>query len=254
MAKNERSYHGNTNPRVSIKKMDRVRKWADEIAAAPAETFQGMPVEPIGPPQFDDDRDIWERQTEEPQHLWHMFTVYRDMPTWNRTKRGVASVMDMSKGRGGVGTGDTILNASTMFRWDERVVAYDLAADKRMREELYQRRLSARVETAQLGHRMRVKANEALSALNTVVYKSVKNPETGEIERVIKSALSPNDIAKLADVGVKLERLALGEDSSALPPGSTLNLTQVNTQIIMSDEELIASASEIISGSARKIS
>lgn len=241
-------YHGKDVGAVS--KAGRIREWSEAVSLANANPqmvmteFGRVAVEEIGPARFADDREVWERQPGENDWHWHMFILYRDQASWDRTKKNVARLV---KSGGGSGTPETIVNLASMFRWDERVMAFDRSEDNRMREELYQRKLTARIETARVGRKMREKSLEALDVLDAIVYKQVKDPETGEVKRIMRSALSPSDIVKLADVGVKLERLALGEDEMALPPGATINLTQINTQLVgMSDEELVANARKII--------
>ena len=226
----------------------RTKAWADEVDRTPPQiisTEHGeYVVEAIGPVRFASDREIWERQHDEGDRHWQMFRLYRDLVPWERTKKAVARAMGLTTDND---TTETILQPATKYRWDERVIAFDMSEDKRMREELHQRRLSARIQTAHVGRQMREKALEAITILDAVVYKSIKNVETGETERVLKSNLSPSDIVRLADVGVRLERLALGEDDINIPPGSTFNLTQINTQFVgMSDEELVADARKVI--------
>lgn len=236
------------NPRAAAK---RARAWSDRTAKANAnpqtvlmQSGKKLIVTEIGPPQFANDRDIWERQPNESDRHWAMFMLFRDQPQWDRTKKEVGRMMKLSPGNG---TLRVIGQPATFNRWDERVAAYDIHCDTRMREELHQRRLTARIETAKIGRRMREKSAEALSALNAIVYVHTKDPVTGVVKKERRSAIKPSDIARLAEIGVKLERMALGEDDAAMPPGSIINMTQVNIQTTMSDEELLQSAAEIIS-------
>lgn len=229
----------------------RTREWAEKTTAANAEpdtvllsSGERVDVIEIGPMAFNNDRELWERQTTESDKHWEMFTLYRDQDQWSRTKRKVGVLLGLAPGNG---TPPVIRDPATFNRWDERVGAYDAHCDKRMREELFQRKLAARIKTAEVGRRMREKALAALDVLNAVVYVNIKDPLTGEVTREQRSAIKPSDITRLADVGVKLERLALGEDDSiASPYGSQINLTQINLQTGMTDEELLDSARKII--------
>lgn len=167
------------------------------------------------------------------------------MEPWKRSKQQVQRQLGMARSNG---TGTQVGHASTFFRWEERIQAFDAAEDRRMTEELYQRKLRARVATADVGQKMRSKAVEALSAMRAIVYKWVKD-ENGERVRVKRSALSPNEIVRLADIGVKLERLGLGENDTELGR-AVLSLTQVNQTVNISDQQLLEQAHEIIEARA----
>lgn len=228
----------------------RTKKWADKTAIANASPTiihdqhgKEYAIVAIGPIVFADDCEVWERQVEETDKHWEMFTLFRDQDPWSRTKVAVARGLGLDAGNG---TPPAINKPATKNRWNERVIAYDAYCDKRMREELFQRKLSARIKTAQIGRRMREKAAEALIALRPIIYVAIKDPETGAITHEKRSALKPGDIAKLAEIGVKLERMALGEDDTPMLPAASINLTQINITT-MTDEELLASASKIIS-------
>lgn len=236
------------NPRMAT---ERIRKWAARTAEANAtpetvlmQSGRELIVTEIGPVAFAEDRELWERQPDEGDKHWEMFTLYRDQPQWSRTKKEVGRLLGLSPGNG---TPPVLMQPATFNRWDERVTAYDIHCDARMREELFQRKLRARINTAKIGRRMREKASEALNALNAIVYVHVKDAVTGKTTKERRSALKPSDIARLAEIGVKLERMALGEDDQAMPPGSIINMTQINLQTTMTDEELMESAAQIIS-------
>lgn len=230
----------------------RLNKWAEDVAIANADPDtvmrmgQQCVVVEIGPPQFADDREIWDQQPDEDGNQWRMFQMYRDMEPWKRSKQQVQRQIGVAYSNG---TGQAIGHASTHFRWEERIQAFDAAEDRRMTEELYQRKLRARIATADVGQDMRLKAADALSVMATIIYRWVEN-EHGKKVRVKRSALKPNEVVRLAEIGVKLERLGLGENDSEFG-SAVMNLTQINQTVNVTDQELVDQAHAIITARER---
>lgn len=196
---------------------------------------------------FRDDREIWERQHGEGNKPWYAFCIYRDMLPYQRTYRAVQRQLQEETGASAY---VIVSQWAHYFRWDERAVAWDNYVQAKEQQELVQQRIQARKETAALGRMLRGKAQEALEVLTTTLYIERVNPETGEVERKLKADLSPNEIARLAEVGTKLERLSLGMDQEegSTPAGThlELNLTIAGSRQQASDAEIMASAAEIL--------
>lgn len=156
---------------------------------------------------FDEELEIWERQPSETDRAWAAFEIYRSLDPLERSDRRVLEI---------VRDDDTftwvhgsVHKWKTTYRWEERVRAFDQYVAKIELAAVIRERVRARKETANLGRSLRLKAQEALKALSATLYRTVKNPETGEITRELRSSLTASEISRLADTGAKLERLAL---------------------------------------------
>ena len=193
---------------------------------------------------YADDREIWDRQPDEPDNYWAWFTAFRDMDPVERTLANTYRLVTNKEICWK--TPDTWQLAWNLWSWVERAQAYDRHVDAVHRSVLENARLKARVDTMNLGRGMREKAAEALIVLEAVVYQNIKNPD-GVVERVMRSALTPSQIAKLAEVGVKLERLAVGEDDPGQFTGAGAGgITAVQVNVKIGDDELVKRAQAII--------
>jgi len=196
-------------------------------------------IEPMGPSAmvFLPDREIWERQPDEKDKPFKAFQVFRDL---DPAKRKLSTCFQIVQGDWRATT-DQFSRWRKVYRWDERVVAYDMYVDNKIRQELEGRRLAARKATADLGEAMRQKAWQALQALETIIYDWVVD-ESGKRIRKPRSVLSPRQITQLAEVGTKLERLALGENIAMPAASPSLTMVQVN----IGDDELVTRAKDAI--------
>jgi hypothetical protein len=177
--------------------------------------------------KFDEDRKPWDRQPEETDKSFAAFRSYLALGPDRTVTEAFYRHYDKVRG-------EDNFNANALYRWyhkyawAERASAYDLHFEQKALEELERQRLQSRVETAELGQKLRRTAKDALDGLADTLYetKKVKDPVTGEVREVrkLKKRLSPNEIVKLAEAGAKLERLALGLDSD----GSGRSSTQIN--------------------------
>lgn len=97
---------------------------------------------------------------------------------------------------------------STKWHWTERAHAYDRHQYTQALETLSARRLQAAIEAADLGETLRKKAASAARLLSAVT----QNVGTHEGKDVIIMAanLTPEQIIRMAEVGVRIEQLALG--------------------------------------------
>lgn len=201
-------------------------------------------VERLGPIALAGDRDPWERQPGEDDLPWQAFTVYRDAPAGRRTLTTVYETLNPGRkvGVDAHHAPEPYPTWATHYRWSDRAVAYDIYQDTLFRQYLEGRRLAARVETADLGEAMHRKAAEALAAYNALAYVRVKDKETGETKLVPRSNMTIGELVKLAEIGVKLQRLALGEQDGA----GTKVAVGVQVQMV-GDEELVEQARAVIS-------
>lgn len=85
------------------------------------------------------------------------------------------------------------------YDWKERALAWDNELDEQFKTGLVAERIKAAKETIELGRTIRGKAAQAL----------VRMIERGD-------ELAPEDIPRWAELGVRLERLALGDSSISI--------------------------------------
>jgi hypothetical protein len=137
----------------------------------------------------------WDRQPGESAKARRAFVVYRDQQA-NRTFESVAGVLQCS--------GTNIRRWAKRWDWIGRVRAYDIHVDRIELDALSRERLAMKKRMAQQGIDMQAAAAEGLSELQRLI-KRKRRP----------LRLSASDVAKLAEVGSKLERYARGEDDES---------------------------------------
>ncbi|MDR1439920.1 MAG: hypothetical protein LBJ10_07910 [Clostridiales bacterium] len=126
----------------------------------------------------------WERQPGEGAKAFAAFAAYRDMGAGDRSIRKVAQNLAKSA--------TAIKEWSARWEWQNRCAAWDAELDRLAREEQKKELLKMRGRHAQIGSALIAKAARALMAIG---------------DGDVKAA----DIARMADVGAKLERLARGD-------------------------------------------
>jgi hypothetical protein len=102
----------------------------------------------------------------------------------------------------------TFYNAASRWQWEERAAAYDRWQQQAAEKRLLSKRMKALEETQELGELLRRKA-AAVARMFTNVTQRVGEHEGREMV-LLSTTMTPRDVALLADVGVKLEQLALG--------------------------------------------
>lgn len=171
-----------------------VRLWAQDMeleshdAAAPlaipvSARTRGRGTQ-IDVPSYTAEGHPWDRTPTESSAAYEAFCLFRDMGL-ERTVVAVGREIDVEK---------SAHTWSAKFNWLARAMAYDdyLEAEKRKAFEAESRAMAVR--QAKLGMKMQGVAEGGLDAI--------------EVEK-----LTPQDIARLADTGVKIERLARGDST-----------------------------------------
>lgn len=180
---------------------------------------------------FAPDRQVWERQPWEDDRAFELFSMYRDLPPLKRSQGAV--VQAYNKKYQGLAPKDTprtpVRELATHNRWVERVEAYSMYVDDRLREALEEERVKTRVEYLDLGREMRRKAQQALGVMEAIVYDEDGNE---------RSNLSPKQIIELAKAAHEFERFALMMDEP--DKGTTVNIMNI------SDSELLDQAKEVL--------
>lgn len=125
----------------------------------------------------------WERQPNETPKQFAAFTFYRDMGI-SRNYDAVAEEVGVSK--------STVEEWASKFKWKDRVAAWEEHLDK------------IKTETISDEYKKMVESHLRItSSLREKIEKRVRMLEPEE--------LSPNDLARLLDLLVKVERLSIGE-------------------------------------------
>lgn len=170
-----------------------------------------------------EDRDPWEKQPRESRKAYAAFSIYRDMGPLERSLAKVARQVGRSRGM--------MERLSVRWQWVFRVEQYDAHEDRLRREAL-------RKEQEEM---LRRHAGLAALAIQKVILRLRGGKDRiitaeGQQQEVPVLALHPNemdaqDLARLADVAVKIERLARG-----LPTEHA----EVTGKVVGADADLIA--------------
>lgn len=157
----------------------------------------------------------WEQQNESSK-AFEAFVTYRDLGSCRSTAK-VAQKLGKTK---------TLIDRwSTKHNWVERVLAWDKEQDRFVRDNNLKEISKMRKEHAELASKTLSKALEAL-------------------ENLLIEDIRPGDIAKLIEVGVKVERLSLGEttENQQIISNNKLNLSNLTNEEL---KKLIKLSSEV---------
>ncbi len=150
-------------------------------------------------------------------HEFERFLVYLQM---GRGERSVRAAYFISAGITEYDGFTPRLPGSTWeiarrWHWKDRALAYDRAQDKKMLEAIEGRRLRSRLAAADLGETLRTKAQSAAKEIKAI--SRTMDVRDGIVVEIVTPNLSPEQIVRMAETGVKIEQLALGN-----PTDSTL--------------------------------
>ncbi len=131
----------------------------------------------------------WDRAPGETARQYQLFMAYReqrtpDNPVAKRNLRQLAEEHKLSH--------DYLLRLSADHAWLARADAYDDYIDEKATEAAIRERIKMKAEHAKIGRAMVIAGAKKLSTISV-------------------EEMSPGDIARLVDIGVKVERLARGE-------------------------------------------
>jgi hypothetical protein len=134
----------------------------------------------------------WERQPFDGSRTYLYFCVYRDMDPLERSIKKTAEETKRSLGM--------LWNISSRWDWAKRAEAYDLHM-QRLKLAAYEQ---ARIEMAER------QAKEGMT-LQSVAMGGIRDliDERGQV----KANLTPTEIVRLLETGVRIERLARGEST-----------------------------------------
>lgn len=154
----------------------------------------------------------WERQPGEPDEAWLAFRAYRDSPPHARRVSRTIAVQALTLGK--------------WFRewnWRQRVDAYDAVTDEIVLEE----RRALQRQTARelaLDHMTMIADFRDFVGTEMAKWVTLAKENEGTAPNV-----KPQDLAKIADVAVKLDRLVRGETTESIGTPN-LDLSKLNPE------------------------
>lgn len=149
----------------------------------------------------------WEQQEGEDGEGFERFVSYLNM---ERSERSIsACYRKVNNLPANAPIGISWRDQATRNRWKERALAWDREVDKRLMKKLADRRLRSLLPTADLGALLREKAMQGARAIAPIEAITQTMPD-GRTVMILKTPLTPEQIVKMAEVGVKLEQLAIG--------------------------------------------
>jgi hypothetical protein len=170
----------------------------------------------------DEEKHEWDRLSGETSKGYAHFCLYRDMGQGRSLRKLAGDAKCISKVA-------QLRRWSSRWRWVERCQKYDDHLE-------YQDRLQQEKERREM-HKRHAKMGMLAQSFAVRKLEKLSNRIEQDEERV-----SPGEVARILDVGVKVERLARGEptDSHAVEVGgSQENPVAVNLKVL-SDKELDA--------------
>ena len=144
--------------------------------------------------EFFDNREIWEKHPWESDKSFAGFTAYRDLGLYR-------TLVSATERLGKTPSYVKVMEAwSKKFRWRERVNAYDMHLDKAQRDAEVDELVAMRKRHIQLAVHL-----QGLGATELQKWLKKAKESKGSV------TVTPDQVLKLVEVGVKLERLNRGE-------------------------------------------
>ena len=169
----------------------------------------------------------WERQEGEPLAAWNAFRAYRDLqPGKARSVKRATEALDMQE--------SGFRRWSKKWRWPERALAWDDHLDTIGMDAVVFERAEASKRRIKL-------ADSILSVAEHQLQTWLDDIECG-----VKIDLTPYEVAKLIEIGYKIDRLERGESTDNMAVSMDARLTD------MTQEQLMERAKCILEGMLQK--
>jgi hypothetical protein len=194
----------------------------------PAVTLKG----PYAP-----DRELYERQPWETELAWSAFLVFRDLDPHERSVKKASDLIAVQRQIPNTeGHYNTVLDWSGFCGWRARVEAWDLAVDKERRKKLLKDAADMRERHAKLGKGMQRLGGIGLRRL------------LAKAEGKEKFTISPGDVQRLIDLGIRVEREAHGEPGSIVEERQRLTSEEERESMrsLLSDKDALAAARTLV--------
>ena len=151
----------------------------------------------------------WERQPGEPPGAFEQFLLYLHQPRgersvkesyleWKERRTGVRPVSKHPPG--------SYHDIARNYQWEARALAFDRASDRKIHAKLDARRAKSMLERVEMGSLMMARATTALRMLVPVT-QTIGERDGREVV-LVETKIKPMEIARLLQVGAKLELLA----------------------------------------------
>lgn len=148
---------------------------------------------PGGPIELGGDRPGWERQDGESQLHYSRFALYRDMGP----ERTLKQLHENLKATGATITLAWLYQISSLYRWDDRIRAWDAEQDRLLLALTAKKRRDMAERHARLAMAMMGKATQALSAVDP-------------------KAMTATELVKMVEAAARIERIALGQPEATI--------------------------------------
>lgn len=157
--------------------------------------------------EFNPDRLPWEKQKGESAKAFSAFAVYRDQGFTRSLTNAAQAIYEVAPRAGKVESFRSQMAAwSTKWRWVRRCELYDMAVDKRFREQQETERDRMMTEIARTGEALRM-----VGMLRLLGAPDPDDPEKMKVYPLHPEKMDAQDVARFLDLGVKLGLRALGE-------------------------------------------
>ena len=142
--------------------------------------------------------ELWEKLAEERSKAFRAFGIYRDLGP----DRAIVKVRDALGKTAGYDR--QLQEWASRFHWRDRVEAYDVYLDEKRRKENEDRIRKMNDRQAEQG--------ATLQKIGMLKIQTLPRTKDGNIDiEAVQRALSNSEAARYVDLGVKIERIALGE-------------------------------------------
>ncbi|HEX5467076.1 MAG TPA: hypothetical protein VFW92_10435 [Candidatus Limnocylindrales bacterium] len=173
-------------------------------------------------------RAAWEPQPGETSPAYAAFVLYRDM----------GSARSISKTAEALGRNRTLIGGwSSRWRWQERIAGWEGELSRRALEE----------ETNERRAMVKLHARTARAVINAVARRVVGDEAHG-VAAIDPNTLGPQDLARLLDVAVKIERLARGVPSEVVETRASIeaDVRRLSSEYDFTEEEIQAAIRDAI--------
>jgi hypothetical protein len=166
--------------------------------------------------------EAWERQVDESWRDFEFFSYYRDSSPADRRFSRMSKVFGISS--------LSIKAISQKNRWESRLRLYQEMLDKERREIMFLRREQMYDRHQTLATALQEKLHDAISSIDA-------------------TSLNANDIAKWADIAVKIDRLAHDTTTENIDNKNSVNVNVIknnNTANVILDQKSAEVACDIL--------
>jgi len=173
-----------------------------------------------------DNLELWDQQDGESAKAFHAFTIYRDLGH----KRSIRAVAERLK------SNDAHLGEwSRKFDWTKRAIAWDTFLDAQSQQAQVDQVRAMKIRQIELGMQAQGLASLGLQALIDRLKSDLTNPDLKNKTSLIKA----EGLAKLMDLGCRIERLNRDESEQNIEIKSNQDFSKLNFEELQALKNLI---------------